>query len=204
MSTSTDHRVTSVYNTRTYADSEPPAEKQPPLAKAGPIQWAGRILAASSFFGGIEEFTPLKVKGRLETWIDAYERLVDSVFGWIEIGWFGVHPIESHFLVIAAIVFGAMVRGFASRGLHVVDVWVLGIATVPLLLLPALILPWPITCCLLIALAALLVVYGMEVRDSSDEDHRLSSRTVRRELCYSAGILCLLIFLNYTLFAWVN
>ncbi len=74
----------------------------------------GWIMGGLSLLELIEDLTPLMILGKLKKWLDAYSLLVDQVgnflFGWIEIKWISISPLENHALVLAFILSAAYFR----------------------------------------------------------------------------------------------
>ena len=79
-----------------------------------PLSLLGWVLGGLSLLNLIEELSPLKVLGKLKTWLDAYTSIVNDVgtflFGWIDFGWIAIDQLEVHVLVIATILVSAYVR----------------------------------------------------------------------------------------------
>ena len=75
----------------------------------------GWIFGGLSLLNLIEELSPLKLLGKIETWVNAYSELVSKInqvlFGWVDWKWISISDTDSHFLVLALILCSAMFKG---------------------------------------------------------------------------------------------
>ncbi|MFN9546788.1 MAG: hypothetical protein ACK6AD_06920 [Cyanobacteriota bacterium] len=170
----------------------------------------GWISGGLSLLNLIEDLTPLKLFGKLEKWVQAYslfiEKISDFLFGWINLQWINISPLEAHLLVITFVVVGAYFRVefkaqrghgesiasdlFISLGPVMTDFFLLA-------LLPALLLPtW-----FGIAGATIGFVYICWYYLWPDSmGYCAYSRALYKELVGALIVLMLLVILNYTVF----
>ena len=175
----------------------------------GPLRLLAWVLGGVSVFNLVDEFSPLKLLGKLEQWMDAYSSFVNDIttflFGWMEFRWMEINENEVHILVIALIIASAFARGapiddlFYKFGAAIVYV---AIAPFLLLFLPALLLPsWG---GLVGAIIGAVLLVGLYIIMISDEDPEIP--TYGRWLKEIVGVcvaFLLLVVLNYTVFQWI-
>ena len=194
----------------------PVTGEEKPERKVGrrlsPLSLLGWVMGGLSLLNLIEELSPLKVLGKLKTWLNAYTSIVNDVgtflFGRIDFGWIAIDELEVHVLVIATILVGAYaradIREERSKGTSLIDAigTVFSVATIfmALVFLPALLFPsW--AGLLGAAIVAGLLFVGLLLGRQKEEVNVMPpARSFLRELIGVVAVFLILVALNYTVF----
>ena len=182
------------------------------VSRLSPFSLLGWVLGGLSLLNLIEELSPLKILGKLKTWLDAYTSIVDDagtfLFGWIDFKWIAIDQLEVHVLVIATIVASAYVRAefseLRSQGNDPFDAigGVLGgvIVIMWMIFLPTLLLPFWFALVGAAIMASFLFLPLLFHQDEREGSAFQLARSFLRELVGVVAVCLILVALNYTVF----
>lgn len=174
------------------------------------FSFMGWVLGGLSLINLIEDLTPVKLLGKLEKWIDAYnlltQKVISVLFGWIDFKWIKIDNIESHILILMFVILSAKIRSefrYEYKKGKSISYIILGGVFLGFMhflhaLLPALLLPGWFG--FFGAVVGMILTFYAVATDHVHRKKTASGQIVRNDMKGSIVVFVLLIVLNYTIF----
>jgi hypothetical protein len=170
-----------------------------------PVRLLAWLASGLSFLNLIRDANLIELYGHLRTWTNAYDRLVHTLFGWIDFGPIGINRWESHVILLSFVVSGAISRAVFKKATRDGKPNALSNALFYAILIPTMFVVWllfpdPLGLIICVPVLLLLVVSWSFAPD----DDEASGADFRRELLGAGAALAIVLLLNYTLFKSAN